>query len=460
MAIESTVLYKEVLGVIASGPKLVHYKWRAEVVANKKVLAAMSVISIHRVRDYLNNYADDFRVELLFGAGDFIYDIYPYRRDLKIRLYGTPQFELKDGSDNRLKQLVYEGKAVPFDTIDPSVTLSEKTGMNKKAANISSVNPYSFQLIDPVVDELRLLQVGGIFHNQAPADVLRTLLTAYSTNLKFPVEEKPLGVGLAEPNNTARRKVIPLPHGLPLVDQADGTQGLAKYLQFKEGGIYNAGIGCYYQARHWYVYPLFDVTRYDKAKRKLTIVNVPEKDMRGIERSYVVKGNNVFIAACGQTKYSDGSDHTQLNHGNGVRFSPAMSLLDGFMTGDGNRAQADRSKNFSEFLGDQSENGLAYAPVSKQAITSNPYGELTQLAYKRGSMITLAWESANIDIITPGMPARVLIPNHGLTEILDGVVVAVEQATASTGRLGADDAWQQNAGITLFVTRAKIDKPK
>ena len=93
MAIESTVLYREVLSVCASGPKPVHYKWRAEIVANGKTIPAMGMVSFHRLRDYLKNYGDDDQLELIIPSGAFTYDIYPYRRNLKIRLYGTPQKE-------------------------------------------------------------------------------------------------------------------------------------------------------------------------------------------------------------------------------------------------------------------------------------------------------------------------------------------------------------------------------
>lgn len=460
MAIESTVLYREVLAICASGPKPVHYKWRAEIVANKQVVNALTVASVHRTRDYLKNYADDVQIQLLFGAGTFVYDIYPYRRDLKIRVYGIPQYERTDGDDNRRKMIVYEGKAVIFDVTDPSVDLSQNTGMSKKAMDLSSVNLYTFQLIDPVIEELRTTAVGGIFYKQSPGDLLNALMTAYSKKLKFPEDQRPLGVTMVEANNKTPRTVIPIPHQQFLLDQPDGSYGLAKFLQFKEGGIYNGGIGCYYQDRSWYIYPPFDVSLYSKAKRKLTIVNIPEKDMRGLERSYKVEGNNVFVLACGETRYADESEHNQLNQGNGVRFSSAEKVLNSFMTGSGNKAKINRAENFSEFVGDQNPEKITYAPISSQSITSNPFAQLTPLMFKRGSFITLTWESGNIDVVSPGMPARVLIPRNGITEVLEGVVVAAESVSAPTGRIGGNDGWIMNAALTLFVTRSKIDTPK
>lgn len=459
MAIESTVLYREVLNVCASGPRPVHYKWRAEVVANGKTIPAMGMVSFHRLRDYMKNYGDDDQLELVIPSGTFTYDIYPYRRNLKIRLYGTPQKEVVDGNDNRLPLKLMEFKAVTFDVSDESINQSSNNSRSKAAMDLSAANRYTFQLIDPVLEQLRLLQIGGIFHNQTPAELLRSLLTSYSLGLKLPEEQKPLGVGLVTPTNLNRRQVIPIPHGTPLVDQA-GVQGLAKFLQFKEGGIYNGGIGCYYQTRHWYVFPPFDTSQYDKAAKKLTIANIPEREMRGIERTYKVEGNNVYVLATGATRYADSSEHSQLNSGNGVRYANASRVFDGLLSGEGNTAQAKRSSTLSEFIADPNPEQLVHAPMAKDKITSNPCAQMTPLLFKRGSLITLSWENANIDVVFPGMPARVVISRNEGLELLDGVLVAAEQFIGPTGNMGGDDPWLMTASLTLFVTRTKIDTVK
>lgn len=457
MALVSSQLYREVLSITSQGVKPVHYRYEFEIVANGVTHKTIAGAAFSVLRNYLKDYAEDARVELLLPAGTFLYDILPYRRDLKIRIYGYPHFEVLDMEDSRGVPTMREYKAVPFDTTDATVNQAQPTASTKDAANISSANTYTFQLIDPVVEQLRLVQIGGIYRAQTPADLLRALLTYYSQRLDFPADQKPLGVGMVTANNQEQRLTTIIPHGSPLVDQRDGTEGLARRLQYREGGIYNGGIAAFYQSRHWHVFPPYDVTRYETAKRKLTIANIAEKDLRQPERSYRDDGNNVYIIATGEVKYRDQSEHEQLNSGNGVRWSNSSKMFNGMLSGDGNSAQANRSNVMTEIVGDQNPQKLAYAPMAKQSISSNSCAQMTPLAFKRGSMIQLSWEHANIEILQPGMPARVLYERQGVIEILDGVLVGAEITSFPTGKIGAKEGWVTNAALSLFVTRAKID---
>lgn len=460
MALVSSQLYREVLGIAASGPKAVHYRYEGELVANGKTIKSLAGVAVSFLRDYLQHYAEDARIELMIPAGTFMYDIYPYRRDLKLRVYRYPQQELVDQENTTQAVLVTEYKAVLFDTNDPTVERNQMAASSKEGANMTTMSRYTFQLIDPVVEQLRLLQVGGTFRGQVPGELLRTLLTHYSQQLKFPADQKPLGVGMVEPNNKEIRQTLLIPHATPLVDQADGTYGLAKFLQFKEGGIYNAGISAFYQGRYWYVFPPFDVSRYETAKRKLTIANISPKEMRQPERSYQVQGNNVYVLVTGNVKYDDRSEHDQLNSGNGLRWSNSTKLFNNALQGEGNTAQAKRNGVMSEVVADQNPEKLAYAPMAANRVSSNSCAQLTPLAFKRGSFVQLNWENANLDILTPGMPARVLYEKDGQIQMLDGCLVAAELIAAPTGNLGAKENWLANASLTLFVTRAGIDTPK
>lgn len=457
MALVSSQLYREVLSITSQGVKPVHYRYEFEIIANGVTHKTLTGVAFSFLRNYLKDYAEDARVELLLPAGTFLYDILPYRRDLKIRIYGYPQHEVLDMEDKRAAPVVREYKAIPFDTGDATVNQANASAATKDTANLSTANVYTFQLIDPVVEQLRLVQIGGIYRAQTPGDLLRALLTHYSQRLEFPADQKPLGVGMVAPNNQEQRLTTIIPHGSPLVDQRDGTEGLARRLQYREGGIYNGGIAAFYQSRHWYVFPPFDVTRWETAKRKLTIANIAEKDLRQPERSYRDDGNNVYIIATGQVNYKDQSEHEQLNSGNGTRWSNSSKVFNGMLSGDGNTAKADRSSVMTEIVGDPNPQKLAYAPMAKQTISSNSCAQMTPLTFKRGSMIQLTWEHANLEILYPGMPARVLYERQGVIEMLDGVLVGAEISSAPTGKIGAKEGWLTNAALSLFVTRAKID---
>ena len=68
-----------------------------------------------------------------------------------------------------------------------------------------------------------------------------------------------------------------------------------------------------------------------------------------IERSYLFKDKNLTIIVNSDVSLNDNSDIEQMNKGNGLRFTDTNSIMDGFIKVDGNKAEASRGKNVSEF---------------------------------------------------------------------------------------------------------------
>lgn len=456
MAVELSTLYSEVLKVCALPARNVHFKWRAELVLNGKPLQAFAVVAVTWYRDYIKRFAEEVSVQLLIPAGKFTQEIYPNRRNLTIRLYKYPTSEIGSSFNPNLAIGMYEGKAVLYDSRDPSVEGNSPVSLNEEKADLGGLNVYSFQMIDPVVDAIRQTQVGSIPRAQTPGNALKIMLTHYSSKLDLPNESKPLGVGMVEPNNQQPEPVLVIPQGTPLVDTRE-RDGLAKVLQNRVCGIYNGSIGCFYQKRYWHVFPPFDISRYEKEPYKITIANVPRQDAQQLERTFRVEGNNVFILAVGDVTYEDKSEQDQLNRGNGARFASSKKMFDSFMVGEGNRAEVDRSKNFNEFTIDPNPSGMNNAPTSMKA-TDNKFAVMSRLAFRRGAAMSLAWPHADIDIVRPGAPVRVLYIKEGRTRALDGCVVAVESVSSKRGNIGADEGHLHQAVLHLFVARSEVDK--
>lgn len=457
MAIELTAAYNEVIRTINGLKPDVFSKVVAEVIAGGVTIPVMAVVEDTEERFFDRRFATQRKVELMIGAGTYLYDIYPWRRDLKIRLYRIPVGAASNIPLQNIAIETTEYKAVLFDTRDLSVEGNGRESIDKRAMDLTTLDKYTFQLIDPITEQLRLIQVGGIFSNVVPGVLLRTLLTQYSNTIDIDPTLKPLGVDLRPPSNNNKRMSVLIPHGKPLLDNQNDV-GIAGYLQ-KTYGIYNAGIGCYYQKRHWYVYPLFDCQQYDKSSRKAMIVNVPDKDMRGVETTYRQEGKNLFIVATGEVSYVDRSEHDQMNLGNGARFAGA-EIFNNFATGKGNEAVVDRSAVLSEFVVDNNPGNLNNAAFSSERITTNPYYQASKLSPRLGGQISLKWENSNPDILTPGLPIRVLYTRSGEVRALDGVLLAVETSNRMEGTVGAITRHRRTSILSLFVTRSEIDNKK
>ncbi len=270
------------------------------------------------------------------------------------------------------------------------------------------------------------------------------MLTKESATAKVDKARKVKGVDMVTASNKKARDHIIIPHGLPLVS-------LPEYIQKRCGGIYSAGLGYYLFNDYWYIYPCFDVTRFNKAQKTLTVINVPSNRFPGIERTYRKDGNNLVIIATGEVKFRDDSNTQQLNSGNGVRFTDAGNLLKGFVKTAGNKTIASRASNNSEVISVERENGNNNVQLSDKAINSNPYVEYSKLARRQGSVISFVWENSNPILLFPGMPVRVMYLDGGDIKEVYGVSLKAHDYTHARDEGMVSKRYLTHTMLSVFV---------
>ena len=208
-----------------------------------------------------------------------------------------------------------------------------------------------------------------------------------------------VGVDMYPPNNTTPQKNIVIPHGLPFFD-------LKSFITQKCGGIYNAGCGFYFQRNTWFVYPLYDLTRYAKDSKTITFINVPKNKFPGIERTFRKTANQLIAIVTGDVRHYDLTNQRQLVEGNGVRFTDARNIINGFSTTENNRTMLLRANNNNEYLAQERKDGLNNVQLSPNRITSNTFNELSRMASRNGCYVELVWENSDPGEISPGKPAK------------------------------------------------------
>jgi hypothetical protein len=223
---------------------------------------------------------------------------------------------------------------------------------------------------------------------------------------------------MVKASNQKSREQIVIPHGTKLSE-------IAHHVHYKCGGLYSAGLGYYLQGDYWYVYPCYDTTRFAEADKTLTVINVPPNRMPGIERTYRLDGTNLVALATGKIKFRDSTNELQLNHGNGVRFVDADTLMEKFVQTTGNKAIAARGRTNSEFIAEKRVNGKNFVASGLKPINANPYVEYSALAKRQGSLITLVWENANRALLYPGMPTKIMYLDGEEIKVLYGVLLHV-----------------------------------
>ena len=257
--------------------------------------------------------------------------------------------------------------------------------------------------------------------------VVKYLLAKHSKELTKSEEEDAFkGVDFIECNNKDEREHLIIPNGTNLVD-------LPVYVQKHGGGLYSTGIGNYYQNKHWFVYPLWDTQRYDKAIKTIKIVKVPVTRYTNIERTYRQEGDTLYMLATSNSEIADDNYNGFTETGNGTRFADSRRYIRDFVEVKDNKAVAKREKNTHEFLfvdrGDI-KNAVFH---SKKRINSNPYVARSELAGKKGQIYNFIWENSNPDLLFPAMMVKIHYLDSDELMELNGVLLASNTATQLNG---------------------------
>lgn len=450
MAIENTSLMMEVNAITNSGIKPVHYRWRAEVLANGERIQLYKIMSIDNERDYAANFTDECFLEFIMPAGQYYYYIFPYKENLLVTVYKEPITEI-----SKARILDKETKSQPFRAVlvDDSSPVVENNQMSSSNAATMDLNDPTrrvrFQLMDLATEQLRVKTVGTVVENQPPGDALRYLLTKVSKEILVENVAVIEGVDIYPPDNTEPYKQLVIPHDKPLVDLCGLFQNTA--------GVYNTGLGSYLQGGIWYVYPLFDHERFDKTHANLTLINMPQNRYSGVERTYRQAGEQVVALVTGDVAHLDLSERGFLTRGNGVRFADPNRLFRGFSVADQNRATATRTEVNNEFRTVDRETGMNYVPFSDQTITANKYAQVSQLAARNGSFLLCVWQNSDPDLIYPGMPVKFLYEaNNQVIETQGIVLFAMHRAHSDT--LGVFAGGYVNRTTLLLSVKRKIER--
>lgn len=422
MEFEESSLFREVTDILQSGDKPVHYAWRGEIHIGDKTFTPLRIVSIDRVSDYESRYADEIFLLLAIPTGTYAFQIYPHNDNIDITLYRQPLNEVGDVLDEDQPVQSERFTATLIDTGDPILHANGVVSASEDALNLADFVEVYFQLVDKSLEQLRMVMIGGNYRNVTTEDVIKGILNKESAALKLDEKTKVKGVDMVTASNQTVRQHIVIPQGTPLVR-------LPQYVHESCGGVYSSGMGYYLQNQYWYVYPCFDITRFNSTDKTLTIINVPTARLPSIERTYKTLGDNTTIIATGEVRYLDDSEVQQLNFGNGARFTDASKMIESFVTVKGNKATASRAKNNSEVVTTERANGNNYVRIGKNPINANVFVEYSSLARRQGGIVGLVWENSNPSAIYPGMPIKLFYLKHDEIIELDGVVLKAHHYT-------------------------------
>lgn len=449
MNFEDSSLFLEVKNIARNGEMPVFNYLTATIHLKSEDLETIKVVQRDNNMDYEQNFTHETMLKVLLPFGKYAKRLYPERSNLEVTIKSRPMTEMGGNENTNKAPVVERYVAILLNQGNPLIEGDDSNIPSEDALDLSKIIEVDFQLIPKSVDLIRMKSVGGVYRGSTPEDTIKTLLTQESQALELPNELLPKGVTMVPSNNKTKRDHIVIPHGTKLID-------LPAYVQNKCGGIYSAGIGFYYQDQQWYVYPLYDVNRFEESQKKVTIINVPGNKLVGIERTYRNDGSNTIILATGEAQFKDTSDYQQLNEGNGVRFADSSKFMNDFVSVKDNRATAARGGNVTEVTSTERASKRNNVHMSSERITANAYREYSELARREGSLINLLWENANPDLIHPGLPIKVLYMEDDVIRELQGVVLKAHEYTHMKGQVMFSNVHYTNLALSIFVNRSKI----
>lgn len=425
MDLEQSSLFREVQAIIQGSSKPVHHTWTAEFHANGETIEFLKVLTVDFRQDYELAYADEIMLTVSMPIGTYSKRMYPYQDNLEITLYRKPLHEASATNDAETEVQSERYAATLVDKGNPMIEGTGAVSLDEATLNLTGLVEVEFQLVNKAVEQMRMMSVGDIFRNCTVEDVLKAVLTKSGTAVKVETSRKPKGVEMVEASNKTKRDHVIIPHGTPLVE-------LPQYIHDK-CGVYSSGFNYYYQNDFWYIYPCYDTTRFTKATRTLTVLNIPKDKFPNIERSYRKDGSNLVVLATGDAKFRDNTEAMQLNDGNGVRFADATKFMSGLSTVENNKTVVKRSENNNEFVAEKRKNGNQFVRLSDRAIHANPFVEYSRLAAKQGGVFGFVWENSNPALVFPGMPVKVLYMSGEEIKEIYGVVLKAHHVVQTKG---------------------------
>lgn len=446
MEISQSILSDEISEVFTSGSTNTNFTWSLflsyKTDKGDEKYEPLKITGFTIRRDYVKGFADEITCRLVVPLGKYTYKIHANRDKLYCTL--IKKFIAEGSEEDSKRDILTQQFKVVLLNKDSAPTMGQGVETtDEESLDLVSLVDVDVQLIPLAIEKIRKIQVGGIYSNTKLDSLLSTMITNESSKINVDADQKLLGTDITPISNNDSKSSIVVPHGTLLIDVAD-------YLQ-KRIGVYNASIGSYIQNRFWYIFPLYDTSRFESIKDTLTVIILPKKKFHNVERTYLYKNGSRRILVTGQTAFKDDNGTQFLNEGSGSRSTDASSLMsEGSKTKD-NKTIVARGKLNTEYVVDKNAN---FAPVTGDKITSNPFNSLSQVNFRGGGEFKAVWQNCDPDFLKPGIQTRILYDDSGQIKELYGVLIdAIYLSVPLGGMTGT--RYSHQAQLTFFVKKNK-----
>lgn len=450
MEIENTQLYLEIKQIIDEGPKPVNYYYTCNFIVEDKKYQPLKVLSMSIKRDYINGYGDDKIITVSIPNGLWAKVIYPNLHILDIVLIKTPIYEVSEitEEDKQIEEVRYT--AIPVTETSPTAVGAGIQRLSIAALDTTGYMDIDFQLVDKGIEVLSMVSSGMILRRCKTFEAIQAILAKESKVAKTITGPAVKKISVVKGDNEVEREHIIIPHGTKLID-------IPSYIQRECGGVYESGINSYFQDKGWYVYPLYNVKRFNKEKKKLVILKVPKQRFTSIERTYRVEGDIIYGIGTSDSDFTDQTFINTRNAGDGIRLGDSRQILRDIVEKKGNKAIYAEDGNNHEFVFEKKKDLPKYRKhyniqLSANYLNSNLYVEKSKLDMANGAMYEMDWENSNPDLLYPGMPVKIIYLDKDEFKEIFGVLSYVLGVTQLKGQAITSKRHTTTTKIVVFCS--------
>ena len=391
--IENTILGNEIFSII-SNPSANMYNITHKIMLHTVELdiPIQIVESVEIMRDYNGNVSDYIVATFMMEMGDYVKDVHPFRDNLELSI--TRNINGSKYKD-RYKFVVLNNTT--------NINASRHTRSSRDELNKLEHARVVGQCVDKTVEALRSQHVSGIYNHTDVGSIISSSMLTGINSIKVNGSSPDISFNLVPVHNNRAYQHVTVPTGTKVLD-------LPTFLQDTDYGVYNGNIGTYIQNYSCptcpnmglFVYPLYNSTIFDSAKKKLIIYGVNSVKFEMTENTYMVDGDLVKIISGGSTRNVDNADNDKINYGSGYTSTDSNLILERNATVTDNGVIVDTNKT--------NTSGIIKTPSDGNKLTQhlgpndNLYRYRSDLLKTDMTIFQIKWNFANPELIYPGMP--------------------------------------------------------
>lgn len=434
----------EVAEVSKKGKTITASYIEAVITSSKGTIKAVNVTGMNRYRDYLEDYTQKLILTLNTTLGDYekllLSDTSAITLTVTVYEIGYQSPFSISGLANP-KQFTYKAKLLEID----SAQISQNNPMsnNPQVGNLT-FKEFSLQLLEPCFESVSIRTVGGVFRQTNGIDVIKTLLTNFSTDDEVDAITNVKGVDVVSGFNEEKVEQIIIPHMTPLTKAIGLINDNCK-------GIYPTGFSFFLQGNLWYVFPPYDLDRFNKTNRTITVVNLPKDRLPGIEKTFFNSTSKLIVLSTRDSVVVDNREAKVFNEGSSIRFVNGDKLYDGIGTVSENKFLVNAGDNINELALEARTDNMNVLRPTQTRSTSNKNKELSKLAKSRGFYMQLTWENSDDSLLHPGMAAKILFLKDNKPASATGVLIESETIWSPMEKSFKHVKLQRTSVITFFI---------